>query len=111
MMPRSVSGVFPMFQVESRNLTQLHPTGLLAFRRSVSGVSGLPRAQAYTHKLITFLNLFTINFLMREEKPNTLNTPDTLVLKQCFIRFFCVSGLCQVVSILCWVWFYRGVGR
>lgn len=106
-----VSGVFLLFQVDNDNLTQPQPTLLLALRRSVSGVSGLTRAQAYapSQQLISKHEAFC--FFMREELPNTLNTPDTVVLKRCYIWFLCVSGLCRVVGFLCRVRFVRGIGQ
>lgn len=51
MRPSGVSGVFAVFQVCFPNLTQPDATGYAGFCGSVSGVSGFPRAQAYTHYL------------------------------------------------------------
>lgn len=45
----SVSGVLAAFQVCFFNLTQPEATVCKGSSGSVSGVSGFPRAQAYTH--------------------------------------------------------------
>ena len=74
-----VSGVFPLFQVDNDNLTQPQPALLLALHRSVSGVSGLTRAQAYAPQQQLISNHDSFCFFMREELPNTPNTPDTVV--------------------------------
>lgn len=111
MMTISVSGVFPVFQVGLRYLTQLQPTSYAGFCTRVSGVSGLSRVQACTRTLKRAFPLTSIHFLMREEKPNTPDTPDTVVLKQCFIWVFSVLGLCQVEGFLCWVRFFGETGR
>ena len=103
-----VSGVFPLFQADTGNLTQPQPTLLLALRRSVSGVSGLMRAQAYAPQQHPISKHESFCFFMREELPNTPNTPDTVYLKHCFIRFLCVSGLCRVIGFMCQVRFVRG---
>lgn len=103
-----VSGVFPLFQAAHGNLTQLQTALLLALHRSVSGVSGLTRAQAYASHQQSNPIQHSFCFFMREELPNTPNTPDTVVLKHCFIRFLGVSGLCRVVGFLCRVRFVRG---
>ncbi len=103
-----VSGVFPLFQADIDNLTQPQPLLLKALQRSVSGVSGLTRAQAYARQQQLILKHDSFCFYMREELPNTPNSPDTVVLKHCFIRFLGVSGLCRVVVYLCRVRFVRG---
>jgi len=108
MTTNSVSGVFPLFQAVNDNLTQPQPAFLLALRRSVSGVSGLTRAQAYAPQQQLILKQRSICFFMREELPNTPNTPDTVILKHCFIRFLGVSGVCRVIGFLCQVRFVRG---
>lgn len=111
MMTRSVSGVFPVFQVEIRNLTQLQPTVFAGFRTRVSGVSGFTRVQACARAETMTLHQHLIQFFMREEQPNTPDTPDTVVLKQCFIRVFGVLGLCQVYGFMCRVRFFGGKAR
>ncbi len=111
MMIRSVSGVFPVFQVDFMNLTQLQPTVSKGRCTRVSGVSGLSRMQACVHTLSNALIQLSISFFMREEKPNTPDTPDTVILNSCFIRFFGVLGLCQVWGFSCRVRFFGGRGR
>jgi hypothetical protein len=111
MMMTSVSGVFPVFQVDLMNLTQLQPMVSKGRGPRVSGVSGLSRMQAYVHTLLTALIQISVCFFMREEKPNTPDTPDTVTLKSCFIKFFGVLGLCQVWGFSCRVRFFGGRGR
>lgn len=107
----SVSGVSAVFQVGVSNLTQLQPTVLEGSGLSVSGVSGSSRVQAYTRTINRAFHQLSICLFMREEKPNTPDTPDTVVLKQCFIKVFGVSGVCQVEGFLCRVRFFGGKGR
>lgn len=111
MMTRSVSGVFPVFQVEIRNLTQPQPTIFAGFRTRVSGVSGFIRVQACARAETMTLHQNSIRFFMREEQPDTPDTPDTVVLKQCFIRVFGVLVLCQVYGFVCRVRFFGGMAR
>ncbi len=111
MMTRSVSGVFPVFQVDLTNLTQLQPTVSKGLRTRVSGVSGLSRMQACVRTLSKALIHLSMRFFMRDEKPNTPDTPDTVILNICFIRFLGVLGLCQVCGFSCRVRFFGGEGR
>jgi len=111
MMTRSVSGVFPVFQVGFLNLTQLQPTVFAGFRTRVSGVSGFTRVQACARAESMTLHQHFICFFMREEQPNTPDTPDTVAFKHCFIRVFGVLGLCQVYGFVCRVRFFGGIAR